>query len=116
MYGDWRWRFLIKINVFELLDDGTRIALFDIMEANIHAMVSEYAEVSFSGKVEMAGPESGVSAAGIQLRVPANALSHLIEKNMPCRIEFPDKTLRKVKVSEIERKSGELVLFCRTTK
>jgi hypothetical protein len=86
------------------------------MEANLQAMVSQYAVVTFSTSIieQEEKPEGDLSR--IRLRVHENELSKLIEKNMRCRLEFPDKSSMKMKIREIVRENNDLFLVCGYTK
>jgi hypothetical protein len=76
------------------------------MNANLQAMVSEYAMITFPASIENEGD------GNMTLKVGMNELSKLIEKEMACRLELPDRTSRNVKIKGIERNSDELFLLC----
>lgn len=85
-------------------------ALTGGMNANLQAMVNQYAMITFPASVE------NERDGNMRLKVGACELSKLIEREMACRLELPDRTSRKLKIKDIERSSGGLFLLCCSTR
>ena len=80
------------------------------MKVTLKAIVNNYAIINFDSFLEE------IRDGSIQLKIIRNELAKLIEKNMKCRVEFPDKSHKEVAIREIIRQDGNLILDCRSSK
>jgi hypothetical protein len=78
------------------------------MNVTLKALVSALATVSFASSVLKEPDNSG----GIRLNVANNELARLLEKGMKCRVEYPDRTSKDVRVREIIREKEMLLVNC----
>ena len=81
------------------------------MKVTLKAIVNSYAMINFDSFIM-----EKMDNEAIRLSIHQNELARLIEKNMKCRVEFPDKTHREVAISGITRQDGDLILDCRNLK
>jgi hypothetical protein len=81
------------------------------MKVTLKAIVNNYAIINFDSFLM-----DGVDDGALRLSINRNELAKLIEKNMKCRVEFPDKSHQEVAISEITRQDGNLILDCRSSK
>ena len=81
------------------------------MKVTLKAIVNNYAMINFDSFLM-----DGVGDGALRLSINRNELARLIEKNMKCRVEFPDKSHKEVAIRVITRQDGNLILDCCSSK
>ena len=81
------------------------------MKVTLKAIVNNYAIINFDSFLI-----DGAHGDAIRLCINKNELTRIIEKNMKCRVEFPDKSHKEVAIREITRQDGNLILDCCSSK
>lgn len=79
------------------------------MKVTLKAIVNSYAMINFDSFIM-----ERVDNEALRLSIHQNELARLIEKNMKCRVEFPDKTHQEVAIRGITWQDGDLILDCRS--
>jgi hypothetical protein len=78
------------------------------VNVTLKAIVSNLAVINFPSSILEKGEEPGRLRVG----VAGGELSRLIETDMKCQVEYPDKSLVDVKIKEIIRDNGRVLLEC----
>ena len=78
------------------------------MNVTLKAVISNLAVINFPSSIL----EKGETPGRLRVGVANNELSRLIEPDMKCQVEYPDKTLVDVRIEEISRNNGTLLLGC----
>ena len=79
------------------------------MQTNLRAIVGKYAIINLIA-TEFTKNEQEPSL--LQFKVPADGLTKLLEKDMICQMEIPDLSPMSLKIKEISRNNGSLILNC----
>jgi hypothetical protein len=88
---------------------GTLFAFSIGMHSNFRVVINKYAAINFAASEPV---QEDLDGSVMRLKVPADELARLLEKDMVCEMETLDKGPMSLRIREISRNNGSLILNC----